>query len=178
MNTLPLAPLPSETSKERRTHRHAVGEGFVDEQVVSSVIARGAYERICVQPEGMVLSTSGDDYAGWVIPVVSPFRAMATEPSSSATASRLPGSPTLRRDMDPGIDEPYQGGHRWWLFGMSGAMTSGIMALTIFSLAQRHNMTGMTPAPVSAAQRQNTPEMAEKTAAPQPALTSILPAER
>jgi hypothetical protein len=178
MNTLPLAPLPSETSKERRTHRHAGGEGFVDEQVVSSVIARGAYERIHVQPEGMVLSTSGDDYAGWVLPVVSPFRVMTKEPSASPTASRLPGSPTLRRDTEPGIDEAYQGGHRWWLFGMSGAMTCSIMALTIFSLAQRHDMTRMPPSPISAAESQKAPAVAEKKTVHQPALTSVLPAER
>lgn len=175
MNTLPLAPLPCDADRERRKHRQTASDGFVDEQLVSSFIARGAYDRVYVRPEGMALSSCRDDYAGWALPVASPFRAMADERSAAPEAPRLPGTPTLYRE--PGIGDPYQGGHRWWLFGMSGALACGIMALTILSLAQRHYMMGMPAAPISVQHRPEAPAVAKKQAEKQPSLTTILPAE-
>ncbi len=178
MDTLSLAPLPSETAVENRNFRQAGSEGFLDEKLVSRLIARGAYDRASTAPEGMALSSSEDDYAGWVLPVASPFReTMDSTPGALATA-RLPGSPRLRKDPEPGIDSAYEGGHRWWLFGMSGAMTCCIMALTIFSLAQRHGMGEMPPAPVSSAHSQATPALAVERPALSPALTTVLPGER
>jgi hypothetical protein len=178
MDTLPLAPLPSETRDESRNFRQIDNQGFIDEQVVSGVIARGTYDRTYVKPEGMVLSSSGDDYAGWTLPVASPFREMTDVSHISPAAGRLPGSPSLRKSEELGIGAPYEGAHRWWLFGISGVMTCGIMALTIFSLAQPQHMTGMPPAPISAANRQKTPVIAVKKPAFQPSLTTVLPSER
>jgi len=178
MNTLPLAPLPSETSEESHEFRRIGCEGFIDEQAVSRVIARGAYDRTSAQPTGMILSASGDDYAGWMLPVKSPFREMTDQQPAPMTAQRLPQPPTLRREAEPGIDTPYQGGHRWWVFGMSGAMTCVIMALTILSLAQRHDMAGLTIAPIPAVNGQEVPAAAVKKPAFQPTLTTVLPGER
>lgn len=178
MNTLPLAPLPSETSEESNEFRRIGSEGFIDEQAVSQVIARGAYDLTSAQPAGMALSACGDDYAGWMLPVKSPFRNMADRQTLSTDAHRLPEPPSLRKHAEPGIDTPYQGGHRWWLFGMSGAMTCGIMALTLFSLAQRHDMGGFALTPAPAAGVREIPASPEKKPAIQPALTKVLPAER
>jgi hypothetical protein len=178
MDTLSLAPLPSEAIKENRSFRSMGSEGFIDEQVVSRVIARGAYDRVCAQPEGMALSSCGDDYAGRAVPVASPFRKME-EPSTPAyAATRMPGSPRLRKEPEPGVGTPYEGGHRWWLFGMSGAMSCAIMALTFLSLAQRESMAEMPSAPVTSSYRQVAPAVAETKPAFQPSLTTVLPGER
>lgn len=73
MDKLPLAPSLSEAIRETRSFRSMFNEGFIDEQVVSRVIARGAYNRISTQPEGIALSSSREDYAGWDLPIVSDF---------------------------------------------------------------------------------------------------------
>lgn len=144
MDNLTLTPLPSENSEDARGYRRVFSEGFVDESVVLSVIAKGPYERVYVKPEDMVLSSSEDDYAGWALPVPSPFRALldVTNPEPVAEA-KLPAPPSLdgiRNFSEPGLDNPHRGNHRWWLFAMSGAMTCGILSLTLLSLAQRSSL--------------------------------------
>ncbi len=47
----------------------------------------------------------------------------------------LPGKFT-----EPGIERPYRGNRRWWLFALSGAMTCGVLSLTLLSLAQRESL--------------------------------------
>lgn len=144
MDTLPLTPLPSEKTENARSHRRAFNEGFVDESVVLSVIAKGAYERVFVKSEDMVLSSSEDDYAGWSLPVPSPFRSLLDVPNPEPpTEPKLPAAPSLdgiRKFSEPGIAEPHRGTHRWWLFAASGAMTCGILSLTLLSLAQRSSL--------------------------------------
>ncbi|QTN32761.1 hypothetical protein HZ994_10595 [Akkermansiaceae bacterium] len=181
MDTLSLAPLPSETTEQSRSLRRSRVEGFIDENVVSRVIERGAYDRHPVQPEGMALSSSEDDYAGWALPVTSPFREMTESPSTSPAVVRLPGMPRLRKDAEPGVGAPYEGGHRWWLFGMSGALACGIMALTFLGIAQskgRPGTTGMNSAPASPTSRAVVPVTAIEGPVISPALTTILPADR
>lgn len=177
MHTLPLAPLPRETNDENNGVRRFESEGFIDEQALSRVIARGAYDRTGLQPAGMALSASGDDYAGWMLPVKSPFRGM-TGVQKAAAPQKLPLPPTMHKGSEPGIDPAYQGGHRWWLFGMTGALTCGIMALTLFSLAPRHDYHlfagGLIPVPRQA----EAPRPTGKDPLIQPALTTALPEAR
>lgn len=153
MNTLPLRPLPSETCEKSRVHHRLRSEGFVDEEMVAGVIARGAYERAYVQPEGMVLSSNEDDYAGWSLPVPSPFRGMQEIQASPPAPVRRP-APPVAEFSEPGIETPYAGGHRWWLFGASGALTCSVLALTLLSLAQRTEFRelaeGYVPSPIKA----------------------------
>lgn len=69
MTPLPLTPLPCEISEMSHSFRRIESEGFVDEQVVAMIIARGAHDRAYREREGMALSSSGEDYAGWALPV-------------------------------------------------------------------------------------------------------------
>jgi len=144
MDTLTLPPLPSEIPDDAKGYRRAYNEGFVDESVVLSVIAKGPYERAYVKPEDMVLSSSEDDFAGWFLQVPSPFRNLLNvQDPAAATEPRLPAAPSLDgmgKFSEPGIEEPHSGNHRWWVFGMSGALTCGIFSLTLLSLAQRSSL--------------------------------------
>lgn len=177
MDTLSLSPLPTEMRAESRIHHRLRNEGFVDEELVSGVIARGVYERVFVKSEGVVLSSSEDDFAGWALPVPSPFRGMR-ETQAPAPAPLRPPAPPVPAHGDAGIETPYTGGHRWWLFGAGGAMACGLLSLTLLSLAQRSEIRGIaagyTPilieagAPASAHTR-----LAEPAA--QPALTRAQP---
>lgn len=178
MKTLPLSPLPSDDREEKRIFRRIESEGFIDEQVVSRVIALGAYDRSTSMPNGMVLSSSRDDYAGWAPPIESPFRNMTNIVPAASTPARMPKSPSLGNAPDVGIDTPYKGGHRWWLFGVSGAITCCIMALTILGLTQRNDIAEMTSAPFPAQKWHGNPAVTGKQSASQPALTKVLPAER
>jgi hypothetical protein len=69
MNPLPFRPLSSVTREESRNNRLIRSQGFVDEEVVSGMIARGAYERLHMRRVDLVLSSSEHDYAGWALPV-------------------------------------------------------------------------------------------------------------
>ena len=80
MQTLSLSPLPFDHSEESRSHRLLRSGGFVDEEVVSGLIAHGLYERAFAQPEDMVLSSSEDDYAGWDLPAT-PGKATIAPPN-------------------------------------------------------------------------------------------------
>lgn len=174
MDTLPLSPLPSETRDESRHHRRIGSGGFVDEAVVSGVIARGAYERVFVKHEDMVLSSSEEDYAGWALPVASPFREMTEVLPPEQAPARLPAPPQLAAAFsEPGIEKPYVGGHRWWLFGMGGALTCGILTLTLLSLAQRNSIEGITAGFMPAPKKVEEPRVTASEPRIQPALTRV-----
>lgn len=143
MQTLCLNPLPHDNSEESRSLRRAGRDGFMDEDVVSRLIARGVYEHAFVEPQGVALSSCEDDYAGWALPVQSPFRGMRDDAPAAASAPpkavSVPraATPPVPPSPEQGIESPYVGGHRWWLCGVGGAMACGLLSLTLLSLAER-----------------------------------------
>lgn len=68
MDTVPLPPMTAESRMTFGVNRLPFSEGFVDEAVVSAMIARGVYGWVTRESEGLVLSSSEDDYAGWAMP--------------------------------------------------------------------------------------------------------------
>lgn len=148
MDTLPLLPLPAENREKSGIHRPLGGEGFVDEAMVSRVIARGVYDRVFVKSEELVLSSSEDDYAGWALPVPSPFRGMREFQAPAPTPVRHP-TPPVPADSETGIERPYAGGLRWWLFGTAGAMICGLLSLTLLHLAHRADVHGIAAGSMS-----------------------------
>ena len=169
MQALSLNPLPFHYSEESHSHRNLRMEGFVDEEVVTGLIERGVYERAFAQPEGMVLSSSEDDYAGWALPEPSPFRGMEeTHAPAPAPVRRL--TPPDLTYSEEGIESTYAGGHRWRLFGVSGAMIFTLLALILLSLAHRVKVqeiaTGNVPVPIEA----EVPKAITAEPAPQPTL--------
>ncbi|MDP4624342.1 MAG: hypothetical protein NWT08_04295 [Akkermansiaceae bacterium] len=181
METLPLAPLPSENHEKKRSREYCGSECFIDEAVVLGVIARGTYDRVYVKSEDMVLASNEDDYAGWALPVASPFRNMLSEGKvSKERPTRLPAPPVRQYDpsTEAGLSEPYRGGHRWWMFGISGAMACGILSLTLLSLAQRSSFGNIAEGYMPAPRLTDRGVIVEETPVEAPTLTSILPNER
>jgi hypothetical protein len=121
----------------------------------------------------MVLSSSEDDYAGWALPVPSPFRGMRDIQEAAPATIRCP-SPPVPTNSEDGIETAYAGGHRWWVFGISGAMACGLLALTLLSLAQRAEVqeiaAGYVPVPIKA----EVPKAIAAEPVLQPALTNAL----
>ncbi len=72
MNPLPVRPLPSLAREESRKNRLIRSHGFVDEEIVSGMIARSARCRFNGNGD-LVLSSSEHDYAGWALPVAPPL---------------------------------------------------------------------------------------------------------
>ena len=165
METLSLAPIPSLKSIDASASSGLYEEGFVDEMIVLSVIARGPYERIYVQPEDMVLSSSEDDYAGWALPMDSPFRTLlATQAPTPLLEARLPTPPKVKEEealSEDGISEPHLGARRWWLVGACGAMTCGIFALTLLSLVKTTGLSGEMERTAEAPQKVTTYEIVQ-----------------
>lgn len=176
MEILPLDPLPLESSENAKAYRRARGESFVDEAAARSVVERGAYDRVYAKPEEMVLSSCEEDFAGWALPVASPFRAlMEAETAETASKEIRRPAPPVAGIREPGLAEPHSGGHRWWLFGTCGALTCGILAITLLSLARHDAPHGTAEAhtvvphlyPISS-------ETVKRPQSNQPALTTVI----
>ena len=170
MDTLPLPPLPSETPDAAKGYHQSFSEGFVDESVVLSVIAKGSYERVYVKPEDMVLSSSEDDYAGWSLPISSPFRTLLDVPNPEPVAEpKLLDD--IRKFSEPAISEPHRGNHRWWLFAISGAMTCGILSL--LNLAQRESLWNAMAGYMTTPRQATVTEIAVKVRENPPAVVRV-----
>lgn len=170
MDTLTLRPLPTDTRNETRDQLRLRNDGFVDEVVVAGVIAQGTYERVFVKAEDMVLSSSEEDYAGWALPVPSPFRGMRETEAATPAPMRQP-APPVPTLSEAGIETPYAGGHRWWLFGACGVMTCGLLSLTLLSLAQRSEIHGITAGYMPVPIQSELPATLPDEPTPPPALT-------
>lgn len=179
MDTLSLTPMPFENSAEARGYRRVRNEGFVDEAVVLAVIAQGPYERIFVKSEDMVLASNENDFAGWALPVASPFRDFLDieTPAPAAAEIKLPGTPSLdgmRKFYEPGLSEPHQGKHRWWLIGLSGALTCSILSLTLLNLVQHSGIEAPTADYTSPQRKIETVKIVSKEREVAPALVKVL----
>ncbi len=177
MQTLPLSPLPFDDREESRSHRLLRSDGFLDEKVVSGLIAHGLYERTYAQPEEMTLSSSEDDYAGWALPIPSPFRGIC-EPQPTAPTAPAPWrrpSPPEQTYLESGIETTYSGGHRWWLFGVSGAIASALLALTLLSLAKRAEVRETTSGNVFTIIKAEAPSLTTDEPVIPPSLTRSQP---
>lgn len=143
MEILSLNPLPATERSRTPSYRQTGDCGFVDEKVVLGVIARGAYLRTLPDRSIEGLFRNEDDFAGMILPVDSPFREIARGEAGVEAPLRTPSPPAPLRSLhssEPGLDEPYQGAPRWWMFGLSGALTCGVLSLMVLNLAQRETL--------------------------------------
>lgn len=169
---LPLSPLPSLRGCPRPNLESPDLHGFVDDEVVSRMVAdqppivRLEPVRTPVLREDLVLSSSDhDDYAGWhggISPRLTARPAFEI-PMSAVKRPRRGGLEFASRRAappvgdEPGLEPSYQSGHRWWLAATAGALCAVLAATVLLSLAWRSPLPGSdatldlappTPAPV------------------------------
>jgi hypothetical protein len=130
-----LAPLPADRSGSPAEYGAQPIQGFVDEEVIASLISRPSAGATRVAPSNtdLVLCSDPDDFAGWAIPATSPFRAIAEK------QDRGEPIPSVRSFLaaEPGLGEPHRGNHRWWIAAAATAASSLIISLLFAHLGSR-----------------------------------------
>lgn len=138
-----LAPLPAACTDEHRTSAVPIPDGFVDEEVIASIIALPETYRSSSTPSDLILSSDENDFAGWSVPRPSPFRAIAERQEfSSARAD------TVTEEIEPGIGQPHRGQHRWWMAAAAGISSAMILSLLFVTLgnqdAAKHELVSLS----------------------------------
>lgn len=127
---LQLAPIPAVRSENPAEPVAPLLEGFVDDEVIASIIAMPpSASRIVSHPSDLALSSDESDFAGWAVRGTSPFRIIA-EKQELQHARPLPVE-------EPGLGEPHRGNHRWWIAAVSGGASALVLSLLFINLAGR-----------------------------------------
>lgn len=163
MNPLNLRPLPAPRSEDESLTRLMEREGFVDEAVVTAMLASPYVKRSIANPEDLALAADDQDFAGWSLAPTSPLRVTGLPAAPSAPEEVVPA---LKLSRAPAADTPEQdqqarGGKLWWMAGIACALSTVFFAAVMFTNFQA------TEAPVFKKGTPPTPAVqAEKTSAP------------
>ncbi len=136
MTRLNLRPLPSMQPDASACPQAVDRGGFVDDEVVMALVAGPNTSRHSADVADLALAADMD-FAGWCLSTALPpvTRASVEEPVGDSVAEgRRPAPPTVG---EPGIGESHRGGHRWWLAGLAGAVSTLMFVVLLFSLSAR-----------------------------------------
>lgn len=124
---LQLAPIPAVRSENPAEPAAPLLEGFVDDEVIASIIAMPpATIRMGSNPCDLALSSDESDFAGWTILGASPFRIIA-EKQELQHARSAPVE-------EPGLGEPHRGNHRWWIAAVTGGASALVLSFLFVNL--------------------------------------------
>lgn len=127
-----LAPMPAVCTDDQRTLPATIPDGFVDDEVIASIISMPETYRSTSSPSDLILSSDENDFAGWSVPCPSPFRAIAERQEfSSARSEEIPAV------TEPGLGQPHRGQHRWWIAAAAGVSGAMILSLLFLSLGDQ-----------------------------------------
>lgn len=129
MNPLRLSPLPSLRADDQSRSLLMEREGFVDEAVVLALMTSPLPIRSVAHLEDLALSSDDQDFAGWRL---SPALQIGTE-----SAPAVPRRATPPFIAEPGIGAPHLGGHRWWLAGLAGVLSTLLFSVLLLNLSSR-----------------------------------------
>lgn len=127
---LHVAPFPAARFETTAEARPQLPDGFVDDEVIASLLAPPRNSRLSSAPSDLVLSSDENDFAGWSVQSASPFRVIAEKQDFIVAR-------TLSETADPGIGEPHRGGHRWWIAAVTSAASALLLSFLFTSLADR-----------------------------------------
>jgi len=127
-----LAPLPAICTEDHRTSSAAIPDGFVDDEVIASIIAMPEGYRTTSSATDLILSSDENDFAGWSVPRPSPFRAIAERQEFSQARLETPAE-----EAEPGLGHPHQGQHRWWIAAAAGVSSAMILSLLFLTLGNQ-----------------------------------------
>lgn len=131
---LHVAPFPAARFETNAEPRVQLPDGFVDDDVIASLIAPPQHSRLSSAPSDLVLSSDENDFAGWSVKSTSPFRVIAERQDFIVAR-------TFSEFSDPGIGEPHRGGHRWWIAAVTSAASALLLSLLFTGLADRSEET-------------------------------------
>lgn len=124
---LPVSPFPAYSENGEKPT--SLPDGFVDDEVVATLIEspfhRPSLARVGPSHSDLALSSDENDFAGWALTPSSPFRVIAE------TQERTVSSP-LPVETEPGIGQPHQGSHRWWIAAVAG-ISSAVIVSVLFN---------------------------------------------
>lgn len=105
-------------------------EGFVDDEVVLALVAGKRDDRATPDTGELALAVD-EDFAGWCLETSS--FSYPRPVSGAANEIRRPAPP----ELEPGLGEPHQGAHRWWIAGFAGALCTLLFSALLFSLSDQ-----------------------------------------
>jgi len=148
--SLPLAPMPASRMEGTGEPVAPIPDGFVDDEVIANLLNAPGSHRVAALASDLVLSSDENDFAGWYVQRVSPFRILADEQEKAAAVAGLEPEP-----VEPGLGRPHRGGHRWWIATATGISSALILSLLFSNLASRaggDSLLGKLAAPVESMQ--------------------------
>jgi len=137
MNPLNLNPLPSPRSEEESLNRKMEREGFVDEAVITAMIARPYARRSVACPDDLALAADDQDFASWSHAPAAPLR--VAEPVSQPEPAPAEISPLVFRAPAPAkaeqqeVQPQQRGSHLWWIAGLACVLSLAFFAAVLFS---------------------------------------------
>lgn len=114
-------------------------EGFVDDEVVLALVAGKREDRALTDSKDLALAVD-EDFAGWYLEMSS--FSHPRQVAQSSVEIRRAAAP----ELEPGLGEPHQGAHRWWIAGFAGALCTLLFSALLFSLS---NQAGGDPEGIS-----------------------------
>src|SRR4051794_8418517 len=100
--SLPLAPMPRGHMETSGEQRFPLPDGFVDDEVIASLLSVPSASRYVAPQTDLVLSSDENDFAGWTVPCHSPFRFIADTQERAATPESAEAQLT-----EPGLGYPH-----------------------------------------------------------------------
>jgi len=134
MNPLSIKPIPSVRNEEESTSLQMERVGFVDESVVTAMLASPRITRSVPYPEDLILSVDDMDFAGWQLSPKPQARVAEVPPQVIDAIVRRATPPSIE---EPGIGSPHLGSHRWWLAGLAGVLSTMLFFLLLLNLSSR-----------------------------------------
>lgn len=170
MNPLPLRPLPSLRfdEKSRAQLMEMEHDGFVDEAAVTALMAGPRQPRNSGFPEDFALAADDLDFAGWRLGPAPRSRGAEVPPQVIDAIVRRASPPP-----EPGLGLPHHSGHRWWLAGLAGVLTTLLFSLLLLSLSTRSEVLPEPP-PLATIPASQPPAPAKQlSTGPAPELTAV-----
>lgn len=134
MKTLRLPSLPSVRQDEESASLQIERAGFVDDEAVFALLNGPISPRTAPCPADLILAADDLDFAGWRV-ASTPMARPAEIPPQVIDAIVRRAAPPLSNE--PGIGSPHLGSHRWWLAGLTGALSTLLFSLLLVSLSSR-----------------------------------------
>lgn len=161
MNPLGLTPLPSTRQEETSDSFLMERDGFVDEAIVTELVAGRSIARYAPVPSDLALSADDMDFAGWCIAPALPLRAFDKTDIVSLSGVNL-NEPIvgLINDTEPDGVSSHRVRHRGWLAGLVGILSTLLGCMLFLSLSEHPNVrlegTAQPQTPLESAASMNT----------------------